>query len=349
MKKSLIVLAALASIAGSAAAQSSVTLFGLVDMATRYTKANGISLKKLSDDGSSSSRFGVRGVEDLGDGLKASFWLESQLIGDTGVVAAAGFWNRRSTVSLAGNFGEVRLGRDKTAVYLQLDDFDPYGDVGLATMTTTYSALGSTAGGSFGSSTMNRNNNQVIYILPSNLGGLYGQVNVAAGEAAGTATAFGQKQYSGRLGYKDARLNVSGAYGETTIDPTGVKFKVGSLAAAYDFGVAKPTLVVTQNKYLTLEQKAYTLGVTVPVGPTGSFLASFTSDTVNDAAVAAGFGKATQASAGYLYGLSKRTFLYSTVTQVSNKGKAKYAVTDSPTVLAGQKSSGIDVGLKHSF
>jgi len=207
MKKSIVALAVLGSIAGSAFAQSSVTLFGVVDLTTRYTKSNGESKMNLSKDGLASSRLGVRGVEDLGGGLKAGFWLEGGLSADTGAAGAnvgstgtatpktttSTFWNRRSTVSLMGDFGEVRLGRDKTATQLLMDDFDPYGDVGQGAMYNTYSVLGSENGQAFGDSTQNRNNNQVIYIAPGNLGGFYGQLNVAAGEGAGVAGAGGQK------------------------------------------------------------------------------------------------------------------------------------------------------------
>lgn len=76
MKKTLVALAALSTFAGAALAQSSVTLFGTVDLAARYTKGNGQNNKQLASDGLSSSRFGIRGEEDLGAGLKAGFWLE---------------------------------------------------------------------------------------------------------------------------------------------------------------------------------------------------------------------------------------------------------------------------------
>ena len=124
MKKSLVALAVLAGFAGAAAAQSSVTLFGVIDVAARYTKANGQDTKQLTNDGSSSSRFGVRGVEDLGGGLKAGFWLEGALAADTGTADATRFWGRRASVSLMGDFGEVRLGRGKTSTRLVVDDFD---------------------------------------------------------------------------------------------------------------------------------------------------------------------------------------------------------------------------------
>jgi len=358
MKKSLVALAVLGTIAGSAAAQSSVTLFGLVDLTTRYTKANGQSLSKLSNDGSSSSRLGVRGVEDLGGGLKAGFWLESGLAADTGAAGgnvgnapAAGapvstFWNRRSTVSLMGDFGEVRLGRDKTAVNLTMDDFDPYGDVGQGAMYNTYSVLGSGAT-SFGSSTVNRNNNQVIYILPSNLGGFYGQVNVAAGEGVSTPGSGSQKQYSGRVGYKDAALNVAGSYAETDI--TTGKLKVSNLDVSYDFGMVKPVATWTQIKFGAYQQSNYTLAATAPVGP-GLIEASYTDSQANDAAKAAKLGgKAQHFSLGYIYSLSKRTSVYANVSEIKNDSLSKIALADTVAINNGGGSGSVDVGIKHSF
>src|SRR5688572_8937355 len=85
MKKSLLALAVLGTFAGVASAQSTVTLFGVVDVNARATK-NGDAdrLKTLSTDGNASSRLGFRGVEDLGGGLSAGFWLEAGLAADTG-------------------------------------------------------------------------------------------------------------------------------------------------------------------------------------------------------------------------------------------------------------------------
>ena len=82
--KKFALLAVLAGISASAAAQSSVTLFGILDINARYVKNGDLKVKSLSTDGVNSSRLGVRGVEDLGDGLKAGFWLESAVNPDTG-------------------------------------------------------------------------------------------------------------------------------------------------------------------------------------------------------------------------------------------------------------------------
>ena len=136
MKKSLIALAALAA-AGAASAQSSVTLFGIVDAAiSHYGVSDGGHFSALANSGYNSSRLGFRGTEDLGGGLSASFWLEGALQNDTGYGGSQNVsgntvtgldFRRRSTVSLAGGWGELRLGRDYTPTFWNMTVFDPFG------------------------------------------------------------------------------------------------------------------------------------------------------------------------------------------------------------------------------
>jgi predicted porin len=163
MKKSLLALAALTAFAGVASAQSSVTLFGVVDLNARNVKNGSAgSLKTLSTDGLASTRFGVRGVEDLGGGLRAGFWLEAGFGADTAAGASAGadasgnrigtgglVFNRRATLSLLGGFGEVRLGRDYTPTFWNHTIFDPFGTNGVASQTN----LITPASGASGSNT----------------------------------------------------------------------------------------------------------------------------------------------------------------------------------------------------
>src|SRR5262245_59230432 len=115
MKKSLLALAALTAFAGAASAQSTVTLFGVVDQAVFSAKNGANSMKGLASNQLNSNRLGFRGVEDLGGGLRAGFWLESAMANDTGLAGGGNTgldFQRRSTVSLMGGFGELRLGRD---------------------------------------------------------------------------------------------------------------------------------------------------------------------------------------------------------------------------------------------
>jgi predicted porin len=345
MKKALIALAVLGLTGGAAVAQSSVTLFGVLDADLKYVKTGDRTMKKLDSGGLNTSRLGVRGTEDLGGGLKAGFWLETQVDADTGTTGTGAFWGRRATVSLSGDFGEVRLGRNKTASRLHLEDFDPTSFTGLGSVSALYSNLGSGNGTSFG-----RADNLASYSLPTKLGGFYGGVDVSAGE--GTSTNKGQ---SVRLGYKQGPLHVSGAYASTSNAADSSKFKLTSVGAAYDFGVVRPSLSYTQSKYLSREQKIWTAAVTVPLGQQGQLWGSFTDAKANGVAetAAAGYtpiGDAKLFAVGYIYSVSKRTALYTTFSQLKNDGAARFIVGGAPAATAnGQKSSGFDVGVRHSF
>ncbi len=347
MKKALIALAVLGLTGGAAVAQSSVTLFGVIDADVKYVKTGGLAVKKLDSSGLNTSRFGVRGTEDLGGGLKAGFWLESEINTDTGVAGAASggaFWARRATVSLTGDFGEVRLGRNKTVSRLHLEDFDPTAFTGLGSVSAVYSNLGSGNGTSYG-----RADNLVSYSLPANLGGFYGGADVSAGEGTGT-----NKGQSVRLGYKAGPLHVSGAYASTSNAADTSKFKLTSIGGAYDFGIFRPSLSYTETKFQSRKQQIVTASVTAPLGQ-GQLWASYTDAKANAAAetTVTGYtaiGDAKLFAAGYIYNLSKRTALYTTFSQLKNSGAARFAVAGAPAATAnGLKSTGYDVGIRHSF
>jgi len=352
MKKTLIAATALSLFAGAAMAQSSVTLFGVVDADARYLKTTGKTLNLVASDGYNSSRLGVRGTEDLGGGLKAGFWLEHGFATDTGTLNdALRFWNRRSSVSLMGEFGEIRLGRGKTSVRLHIDDFDPFSTTGLGDGSKVYSTLGSNA------DTLNRSDNMVSYFLPSTFGGVYGSVDIAAGEGSNVAaaptvstTSGGKKLQSGRVGYKVGGLNVAGGFASTT-GAAGAKYKLTSLGGAYDFGAAKLSLNYSETKFLDRKQQITELGLVAPLGQ-GQLLASYSDSKANSAAdLLAGTGDAKLFAVGYVYNLSKRSAVYTTYSEIKNHGLGTFAVAGSPSgfVAAGQKSSGFDVGVRHSF
>ncbi|MBT9500460.1 MAG: porin [Burkholderiaceae bacterium] len=338
MKKSLLALAVLASFASAASAQSSVTLFGGVDLNLRYAKSSGATLKTMGTDGIYSSRWGVRGVEDLGGGLKAGFWLEAAINPDAGTTNAARYWHRRTSVSLTGDFGEVRLGRFLTNQFTAYLDFDPFGTVGVGSVSKMHHVLGS------GVSSDVRADNIVGYFLPGNLGGIYGSAEVAAGEGAATD---GNKYVGVRLGYKAGPLDVTGAFANGKAPVSN--FKRTTFGGSYDLGVAKLTGVYTQSKWQARKNTVMQIGALVPVGSSGTFKASYTSSNVNSAAEASTFGDAKQLAVGYIHDLSKRSALYGTFSRVSNSGKANIGVSGSPAVKAGQASSGFEVGVKHTF
>jgi predicted porin len=282
MKKSLVALAALA-VAGIASAQSSVTLFGVVDAAvsgvsnkTEDVFGNSITTSRtgLTNSGYNSSRLGFRGTEDLGGGLAASFWLEAGLTNDNGntggnianngEVRTTGLFNRRSTVSLSGAFGEVRLGRDYTPTFWNDTVFDPFGTNGVGTNLIStangYSSSGAANSGFTENFQYVRASNSIGYFLPPNLGGFYGQVMYAFGEKTNTDSGIwvqpgfpnfatlndtrSGRYIGGRVGYANGPVDVAISYGETTLNSqfyqgTTQKLDSGSIGASWDFGFLK--------------------------------------------------------------------------------------------------------------
>ncbi len=367
--KKFAVLAVFAAVSGGAYAQSSVTLFGVVDANARYVKNGDLKLKSLGSGGLNTSRIGFRGVEDLGSGLKAGFWLESGFNVDSGTNSdSSRFFNRRTTVSLLGNFGEVRLGRDYTPTYTGYADYDVFGDNGLAASgkfdislgrardgqaAATGGALGTT--GAYTNSGGTRADNQIAYFLPSNIGGIYGRASVAAGE--GTA---GKKYYGGRVGYAAGPLDASLSYGQYEVLPLAGngedKFKTASGGASYDFGIAKLSGYYTQSKFASQKIASYSLGAIVPIG-LGQIKAAFThanqSGTSNLSGLKVDGDDANQFALGYVYNLSKRTAVYGTAAYLKNKGVARFALNSSPSFSnatdTSQKSTGAEVGIRHSF
>jgi predicted porin len=359
--KKIVTLAVLAAISGVAAAQSNVTLFGVVDEAGRYVKNGDLKLKSLASGGLNTSRFGFRGVEDLGSGLKAGFWLEAGINADSGSSSdGTRLFNRRSTVSLLGNWGEIRLGRDFTPTYTGYTDYDTFGDNGIASSSHFDISLGAPRDGQVGitqytNSGETRADNQVAYFLPSNLGGVYGRAAVAAGEGIA-----GKKYAGGRIGYAGGPVDVSASYGQFTVAPIlgDDKFKTFDVGASYDLAVVKLFAYYTQSKLAAQKIATYSIGATAPVG-LGIIRAQFThanqsgNTGVALGGIAAGTNvngdDANQFALGYIYNLSKRTALYGTAAYLKNKGNAQFALNGGPAMAPGAKSTGAEVGIRHSF
>ena len=336
MKKSLLALAVLGAFAGVASAQSSVTLFGTVDLNARYVKNDGSAKRvSLSQDGINSSQLGFRGVEDLGGGLKASFILLQGVSADTGTQNGAKLFNRRATVSLLGGFGEVRLGRDYTPTFWNNTTFDAFGTNGLGDSShVTVGLL---------QPTFVRADNSIGYFLPSNIGGLYGQFMVAAAEGVNTG-----KYIGGRIGFAAGPFDIAGAYGQSGIAGTTTKAKDFNIGGSYDLGVVKLMGYYDQTKVLTVKETRISGSIVVPLGQ-GEIHASV-SQGKNDTAAKP---KAQQLALGYVYNLSKRTAMYGTVAQISNKNGATQSIAGGTAISAlptpGGKSKGFEVGVRHFF
>jgi predicted porin len=385
MKKSLIALAVMAA-AGAASAQSSVTLFGIVDATIQYGRADGTGNGNrwaLGNSGYNSSRLGFRGTEDLGGGMAASFWLEGSLGNDDGtagqripqgnqnaVHAADGsglVFNRRSTVSLSGGWGELRMGRDYTPSFWNLTVFDPFGTNGVG---TTVTLLGPTGLGAAGRAlvpvgtrgVLVRASNDIGYFLPANLGGFYGQVNIWLGENnSAVANDNDGRGFGARLGYGAGPFNVAVAYARTNYDATPVNgvaggpsgdFRTWNIGGQWDFGLAKVMAHYTNDQRDAsvfsgeADGRGFLIGALVPVGA-GEIRASYSQYKLDPGAGAD--PRSRQFALGYVHNLSKRTAIYTTVAHVRNNNGAALTLNGATLGAGGDRSTGFDLGIRHSF
>lgn len=351
MKKSLLALAVLGAFAGAASAQSSVTIYGKLDLG--LVKANdgdslltgGPANDKLRLDQQAGSRVGFRGTEDLGGGLKANFAIEHRFTPDNGN-ADATFWQGFSWVGLSGGFGEVRLGRDYSPYFWTTIAADPWGydTVGQVGMLHTGAGIA-----------VSRYGNQISYRTP-NMGGLTAHLAVGLAEADNTKQTFGANvQYSAGplyvgVGYHHGPATAAltplftAVVGATNVGSTLTalgftaddKAQVFNLTAAYNFGVARLigsySQSTAESSIEDWKARNFSIAVTAPVG-VGELRAMATrlegtSGPLDDV-------KNTKFGIGYHYPLSKRTKIYADV------GSAK--TTDS------DRTTAVDFGLQHNF
>ena len=364
MKKSLIALAVLAA-SGAAMAQSSVTLFGIVDTNVSYLDGvsnaagtNTDSKYGIGTSGNATSRLGFRGVEDLGGGLKAGFHLEGEIFGDDG--NASGFnFKRRSTVSLAGGFGEVRLGRDLTPGYSKTSSYDLFGQVGIGQFMgwSNWNGNNQTTANNNNDANGIRSSNMISYYTP-NFSGFTAGLGYGFDEKADTTNSKKGRYVGGYVAYDNGPLSVALSYDEssalvlTSPAATGADRNRLTLGGSYDLNVVKLNAILQQTKDDVpggSERKvnAYMLGASAPVGAGEVKLqyALYDQKAIDS--------KAHQISLGYVHNLSKRTAVYGTVAYMDNKDASKLNLSakglGTIDARAGDSQTGYQVGIRHAF
>jgi predicted porin len=380
MKKPSLIAVAAALTAGPCLAQSSLTLFGVVDAGVSHYRTTSSSWDPLraaklrqsqtvlSPSGNASSRIGFRGTEDLGGGLAASFWLEAPLSNDVGGGIAN--FGRRSTLSLGGPFGELRLGRDYTASFWNDAVFDPFSVNGVGTnliavVNSNIAASRALATGgllngglSAGTDSYLRTSNAISYFLPPGLGGFYGQVQYALHENTKVSNVPDSpskrgRYAGGRMGWTSGPADVALGYGESTLASTAAqseKIKSLNLGASYDFGLVKvfgewsrvrdvrDSTTAFPGGALRLSDRYDGLmaGVNVPLG-VGVLRASYARVRfVNGLNVPDGNSSVNKLALGYVHNLSKRTALYASVARIhiANGRKNPSVMGVTPLVLS---------------
>ncbi len=328
MKKSLIALAVMAA-AGAASAQSSVQLYGIADVWFGSTKTetptSSVRQTVLEDGGVSNSRWGIKGSEDLGGGLKANFKMEQRVNLDSG--AASGF-NREAYVGLSGGFGEVQFGRMWTAYDDVVGAHNAVFDSDLAPANSIF----------YTSTVYNSNpNNGVKYISP-NFGGFTFGASYAMGEDK-TATLSASSVAAFNAQYANGPVSVAVAYQTEEPQGNGASTDFTRIGGSYDFGVAKLLASYGKAEDGTGEANEYQIGVDVPLASNIILSASYaTSEEESAAGVKGderqGFGAAVA------YVLSKRTTVYAGLTQVSTDNSAGQEIA---------KTNIYAIGVKHAF
>ena len=372
-KKNLIAVAALATLAVSAQAQSSVTLYGNLDVAVASLQSLNIALDPatgeltgskdrathVASSGLTESFFGLKGQEDLGGGLKAVFKLEGYVNVDTGS-ASSDFWGKNSFVGVSGGFGTLTLGNHETLFKTEGGAFNAFGNSAVVSPTVRLGltngflsnilAVAADADASvFG--TGGSWKNSVAYTSP-NLNGLTLSAQYSAKEGANYGGA-----YAVAANYSAGPLALSAVYGQQkdvaevydiesatlplpTVDAE-LKNRAFLLGASYDFGVAKAFAQYGQQKWTqegasgSIKPKFYQIGAIFPVTTAGSVHAAIGQNKTD---LGGEDLKTTDISLGYHHALSKRTSVYA-------------AYINEKVKIAGESEStnSYAVGLRHAF
>jgi predicted porin len=355
MKKSLIALAALATVAGSAVAQSSVTISGRIDQSYGThdvgTAGQG-NVAKVNSNVYATSRITISGVEDLGGGLSAGLFLETGLSPDsgaagsvTGVSGATGtnnFFSRESNMFIRdAKLGELRIGKITT----QATDADVYVNATTSHVAGANQALVGKFNAVGEDGLSDNAANAVAYTSPV-FSGAQVQLFRAEGESA---TGYDQgSTIGGSLRYQSGKLKATIASQSNKVTSGKTKDQL-SYGLTYDFGMVRvgAIQVTNDNTDNTANDKAKTtvLSVAVPVSTKVTLVGAY-HDYSNDLGSAYD-GKATMV--GATYDFSKRTAAYVTYATSKNESSGKYGITGMTGTTAGADEQLTSVGIKHFF
>jgi GBP family porin len=325
--------AAIAAVACGAWAQSSVTLYGIVDAAVeRASTGAGVSATRLVSGQGSASRLGFRGVEDLGGGLRAIFNLEAAVNADNGSGSAAGgglMFNRQSWVGLGGTWGQVTLGRQFRPEARAVFGMDPFDAGSVASPPNTYA------------NTVFRADNAVVYESPR-MGGFVGRVMYAFGERAGGVSGA-LNDVGASLQYYNGPLHLAYGYDSLRNATATDRRKWNSLGGSYDFGAAKLYGAYRTRKegVANIDEANYWIGVGVPIG---ALTLQATAGQVNDKTALNRDAKGH--SFGAEYRLSKRTDVYMRYAKLRNENGATFGLDNG---VNGPSPSSVVAGVRHRF
>lgn len=382
MKKTLLAAALLAGFAGVAQAETSVTLYGIIDTGLGYNKISGGTAAQngskigMINGVQNGSRWGLRGSEDLGDGLRAVFQLESGFDSGNGTSAQGGrLFGRQATIGLAGDsWGQLDFGRQTNIASKYFGSIDPFGaGFGQANIGMGLSAANTV-----------RYDNMVLYQTPSFSGFQFGlgysfsaddtkdgRISQTTGAPTVSQTGFGTadntRAITTGLRYVNGPLNVALAFDQLNASNKLAQGKVDasprqySIGGSYDFEVVKLALAYARttdgwfgsqdvktsagsigfgtNAFADgFKANSYLLGLSAPIGGASNLFGSWQRVAAGGTQLTGDDATMNVFSLGYTYDLSKRTNLYAYGSYAKN-----YAFID------GLKSTAVGVGVRHRF
>lgn len=330
MKRASVAVGVLGLISGVAMAQSSVTIYGVVDAAfVRESGGPSGSVTGIYSGVASGSRLGFKGKEDLGGGTSAYFVAENGFNIDTGTAAQGGLlFGRQAFVGLSGSYGSVALGRQYSPYYRALRDISDVFCVGFAGSAANIMVSNT------------RVDNMASYVTPK-FRGFSADTAVGFGEVAGDSSK--NRIWSTAFNYANGPLAASLAVYQqqnlTALDHS----RNALLAVRYNFGVAELAAGYADNHGLAgAQSRDATIGVIVPFGASRVYASFIAHDDRGTAA-----RDASQWAIGYTYNLSKRTDLYAAYAHISNKNGATFKVGNATS--NGTGNTGANLGVRHSF
>jgi predicted porin len=366
---------ALALAAPAAFAQSSVTLYGIVDLGGQYLSGHTKDVQLISG-GQAGSRIGFKGTEDLGSGFYADFVLEGGLNIDTGSSAQGGaLFGRQAFGDIRSPYGTVSAGRQYSSIYTQTGDFSEFSNVSVGATTAVIggfaggyepirgsanNATTSTATGSELNGSPARVNNSFRYTTPS-YEGLKASFLYGAGEVTGGTT--GTRLFDYSLRYTNYGLDAFVSYvsdkakNGTTVANNQTDVGIITASAAYTIGAFKLEggyLGVNDKRPANQDGKGYWVGGDYKMGQ-NVFRAQWVRNDPNSNNL--NLGKTNAYGVGYEFDFSKRTDLYTSFTRFQNGASSNGAFTGrvgaaTPTGLTTAGDRSVDefvLGVRHSF
>ncbi|TDG10544.1 porin [Paraburkholderia guartelaensis] len=341
MNKTLLAAAAVVSSCAFQAvhAQSSVTLYGIVDNGIEYQNDGANHVIRASSGGMFATVYGLIGHEDIGGGIHVNFQLEQGFSAVNGAAQnSADAFNRLAWVGMSGNFGELRFGRQKKPQYLYLDgELDPLAAKSIASPLNDFDDVSVRA------------SNAITYFTPS-WHGLTAQFLVSMRDST-TKPTNGIQAYNAVVKYINGPWHLAAGYDQQDNAAGTSVQKVFTAATSLRVDAARFYLV-----YHTETQSDHSQNEA-----TYSAAASYLFNPANEIAVMYGYlhdrtGKgnnAQQFGLSYEYFLSKSSLIYAAAGLIDNRNEAAYTLNGTEysgiEVTPGATARGIIIGLTHKF